>query len=126
MPSVAVKLYSIFFKLLKHRLQTRIQTNFDTANPFGVTSRPKEESVAPANPSFYDGVTTKDIHIAPSPPSPSRSSYPTPLSSPTTRNPPPAPTPMTPRLPPATTGTAVPPPKPYQTPPTTAIATAAA
>lgn len=66
MPSVAVKLYSVFFKLLlKHRLQTRIQTNFDTANPFGVTSRPEEESVAPANPSFSDGVATKDIHIDP-------------------------------------------------------------
>ncbi|KAK9272447.1 hypothetical protein L1049_002820 [Liquidambar formosana] len=63
MPSVAVKLYSVFFKfLLKHRLQNRIQTPLDDTNPFGVTSRP-EESVAAANPSFTDGVTTKDIHI---------------------------------------------------------------
>ncbi|KAK9117438.1 hypothetical protein Sjap_016385 [Stephania japonica] len=64
MPSVAVKLYSVFFKfLLKHRLQNRIQTPFEDADPFGITSRP-EESVAPANPSFGgDGVATKDIHI---------------------------------------------------------------
>ncbi|XP_077251705.1 putative carboxylesterase 11 [Tasmannia lanceolata] len=65
MPSVAVKLYSVFFKLLlKHRLQNRIQTQFEEKNPFGVTSRP-EESVAAANPSFSDGVATKDIHIDP-------------------------------------------------------------
>ncbi|KAF8408373.1 hypothetical protein HHK36_007522 [Tetracentron sinense] len=65
MPSVAVKLYSVFFKfLLKHRLQNRIQTPFDDNNPYGVTSRP-EESVAAANPSFTDGVATKDIHIDP-------------------------------------------------------------
>ncbi|KAG4938407.1 hypothetical protein JHK86_044548 [Glycine max] len=63
MPSVAVKLYSVFFKfLLKHRLQNRIQTTSDHSDPFGVTTRP-EESVAPANPSFSDGVATKDIHI---------------------------------------------------------------
>ncbi|XP_058102146.1 probable carboxylesterase 11 [Magnolia sinica] len=73
MPSVAVKLYSVFFKfLLKHRLQSRIQTPLDenatstsNASPFGVTSRPDEESVAPVNPSFTDGVATKDIHIDP-------------------------------------------------------------
>lgn len=72
MPSVAVKLYSVFFKfLLKHRLQNRIQgpaddnaSNNHTANPFGVTSRP-EESIAAVNPSFTDGVATKDIHIDP-------------------------------------------------------------
>ncbi|CAM8891339.1 unnamed protein product [Rhodiola kirilowii] len=65
MPSVAVKLYSVFFKfLLKHRLQNRIQAPLDEANPFGVTSRP-EESIAAANPSFTDGVATKDIHIDP-------------------------------------------------------------
>ncbi|XP_047313995.1 probable carboxylesterase 11 [Impatiens glandulifera] len=64
MPSVAVKLYSVFFKfLLKHRLQNRIQDpNDQTKDPFGVTSRP-EESIAAANPSFTDGVATKDIHI---------------------------------------------------------------
>lgn len=66
MPSVAVKLYSVFFKLLlKHRLQTRIQNPFENGSPFGVTSRPDEESVAPANPTFSDGVATKDIHIDP-------------------------------------------------------------
>lgn len=65
MPSVAVKLYSVFFKfLLKHRLQNRSQTPFDENNPFGVSSRP-EESVAAANPTFADGVATKDIHIDP-------------------------------------------------------------
>ncbi|KAL6960474.1 putative carboxylesterase 11, partial [Sarracenia purpurea var. burkii] len=66
MPSVAVKLYSVFFKfLLKHRLQNRIQSPLDeTKNPFGVTSRP-EESIAAANPSFTEGVATKDIHIDP-------------------------------------------------------------
>uniref|UniRef100_A0A2P2KS22 Uncharacterized protein MANES_17G107500 n=1 Tax=Rhizophora mucronata TaxID=61149 RepID=A0A2P2KS22_RHIMU len=64
MPSVAVKLYSVFFKfLLKHRLQNRIQNPLpDDSNPFGVTNRP-EESVAAANPSFTDAVATKDIHI---------------------------------------------------------------
>ncbi|KAJ8749895.1 hypothetical protein K2173_013810 [Erythroxylum novogranatense] len=64
MPSVTVKLYSVFFKfLLKHRLQNRIQTPLDS-DPFGVTTRP-EESVTAANPSFSDGVATKDIHIDP-------------------------------------------------------------
>jgi len=65
MPSVAVKLYSVFFKfLLKHRLQNRIQTSSQHSDPFGVTTRP-EESVAAANPSFTEGVATKDIHIDP-------------------------------------------------------------
>lgn len=62
MPSVGVKLYSMFFKfLLKHRLQSLSHGSPET--PFGVTSRPEEPS-APANPSFAsDGVATKDIHI---------------------------------------------------------------
>ncbi|XWS44061.1 hypothetical protein CRYUN_Cryun15aG0012400 [Craigia yunnanensis] len=66
MPSVAVKLYSVFFKfLLKHRLQNRIQTPLDdSSNSYGVTTRP-EESVSASNPSFTDGVATKDIHIDP-------------------------------------------------------------
>uniref|UniRef100_A0A7N0U995 Alpha/beta hydrolase fold-3 domain-containing protein n=1 Tax=Kalanchoe fedtschenkoi TaxID=63787 RepID=A0A7N0U995_KALFE len=65
MPSVAVKLYSVFFKfLLKHRLQNRIHSPSDESGAFGVTSRP-EETVAAANPSFADGVATKDIHIDP-------------------------------------------------------------
>ncbi|KAG5527122.1 hypothetical protein RHGRI_028142 [Rhododendron griersonianum] len=38
--------------------------NSHTANPFGITSRP-EESIAAVNPSFTDGVATKDIHIDP-------------------------------------------------------------
>ncbi|XP_010930042.1 probable carboxylesterase 11 [Elaeis guineensis] len=64
MPSVGVKLYSVFFKLLlRHRLQSRVQN--PSLDPFGVTSRP-EESTAPANPSFADDkVATKDIHIDP-------------------------------------------------------------
>ncbi|XP_039042690.1 probable carboxylesterase 11 [Hibiscus syriacus] len=66
MPSIAVKLYSVFFKfLLKHRLQNRIQNHVDeSTNPYGVTTRP-EESVSAANPSFTDGIATKDIHIDP-------------------------------------------------------------
>lgn len=64
MPSVAVKLYSVFFKfLLKHRLQNRIQNQAEEGgDSFGVTTRP-EESVAASNPAFTDGVATKDIHI---------------------------------------------------------------
>uniref|UniRef100_A0A803N5V2 Alpha/beta hydrolase fold-3 domain-containing protein n=1 Tax=Chenopodium quinoa TaxID=63459 RepID=A0A803N5V2_CHEQI len=72
MPSVAVKLYSVFFKfLLKHRLQNRFQNTADDSvngglhNDFGVTTRP-DESVVAANPVFTDGVATKDIHIDPS------------------------------------------------------------
>lgn len=67
MPSVGVKLYSVFFKfLLKHRLQNRIQSDStsSSSDPFGVTTRP-EESVSPPNPLFTDGVATKDIHIDP-------------------------------------------------------------
>ncbi|XP_052196715.1 probable carboxylesterase 11 [Diospyros lotus] len=64
MPSVGVKLYSVFFKfLLKHRLQNHIQ-NPSSSDSFGLTSRP-DESVAAVNPSFTDGVATKDIHIDP-------------------------------------------------------------
>lgn len=79
MPSVAVKLYSVYFKLvLKHKLQSQIQTltnqhsdpnptsssSSSSSSSFGITSRP-DESTAPANPSFSDGVATKDIHIDP-------------------------------------------------------------
>ncbi|KAI3776885.1 hypothetical protein L1987_46675 [Smallanthus sonchifolius] len=69
MPTVAVKLYSVLFKLiLKRRLQNRIQNpnlTDEMSSSFGVTSRP-EETIAAANPSFTDGVATKDIHIDPS------------------------------------------------------------
>nr|XP_043615592.1 probable carboxylesterase 16 [Erigeron canadensis] len=78
MPSVAVKLYSVFFKLiLKRRLQNRIHNpnnnnslndnniNNASSTSFGVTSRP-EESITPSNPVFTDGIATKDIHIDPS------------------------------------------------------------
>lgn len=66
MPSVAVKLYSVFFKLLlKHRLQNLISISADgLSDSFGVSTR-SDESVAAANPSFTDGVATKDIHIDP-------------------------------------------------------------
>ncbi|KAE8697114.1 putative carboxylesterase 16 [Hibiscus syriacus] len=66
MPSVAVKLYSVFFKfLMKQRLQSWIKAPVDdSSNPYGVTTRP-EESVSAPNPSFTDGVATKDIHIDP-------------------------------------------------------------
>lgn len=72
MPSVAVKLYSVFFKLvLKHRLQSllqspSVQTSDKVPDPFGITCR-ADESTSPANPSFSaaDGVATKDIHIDP-------------------------------------------------------------
>lgn len=66
MPSVAVKLYSVFFKLLlKHRLQNLISISADElSDSFGVSTR-SDESVAAANPSFTDGVATKDIHIDP-------------------------------------------------------------
>ncbi|KAK4426085.1 putative carboxylesterase 11 [Sesamum alatum] len=68
MPSIGVKLYSVFFKfMLKHRLQSRLQALENDAvgggGSFGVTSRPDEETAAAPNPSFTDGVATKDIHI---------------------------------------------------------------
>ncbi|KAL3526142.1 hypothetical protein ACH5RR_014514 [Cinchona calisaya] len=69
MPSVGLKLYSIYFKfMLKQRLQNRMQNPHSddaVSSSFGVTSRPREESIAAANPSFSDGVATKDIHIDP-------------------------------------------------------------
>ncbi|KAL0377345.1 UNVERIFIED_CONTAM: putative carboxylesterase 11 [Sesamum radiatum] len=70
MPSIGVKLYSVFFKfMLKHRLQSRLQGSENDAvgggGTFGVTSRPEEETAAAANPSFTDGVATKDIHVDP-------------------------------------------------------------
>ncbi|CAN8256344.1 unnamed protein product [Cochlearia groenlandica] len=66
MPSVAVKLYSVFFKLLlKHRLQNLISISSDvSSDPFGISTR-SDESLSAANPSFTDGVATKDIHIDP-------------------------------------------------------------
>ncbi|XP_073310955.1 probable carboxylesterase 11 [Primulina huaijiensis] len=71
MPSIGVKLYSVFFKfMLKHRLQSRLQTPEGDASgggaaSFRVTSRPDEETAATSNPSFTDGVATKDYHIDP-------------------------------------------------------------
>ncbi|KAK6922347.1 Alpha/beta hydrolase fold-3 [Dillenia turbinata] len=68
MPSVAVMLYSLYFKLLtRHRLQTRLNSSSDQFkfDPFGITSRPNEEQIAASNPSFVDCVATKDLHIDP-------------------------------------------------------------
>lgn len=68
MPSVAIKLYSVFFKFLfKLRLQALEERKAAAGHdhPFGVAGRP-DESVAAANPAFAaDGVATKDIHIDP-------------------------------------------------------------
>lgn len=64
MPSLVVKLYSIFFKYnLKQRLQTLSAAPSKT-DSFGIISR-LDEPAAPANPSFTDGVATKDIHVDP-------------------------------------------------------------
>ncbi|KAK4762506.1 hypothetical protein SAY86_008274 [Trapa natans] len=66
-PSIVVKLYSMFYKYsLKNKLQNLALAPESSAScsPFGVTSR-LDEPVAPANPSFTDGVATKDIHIDP-------------------------------------------------------------
>ncbi|CAI9111513.1 OLC1v1011756C1 [Oldenlandia corymbosa var. corymbosa] len=78
MPSVGVKLYSLYFKfMLNKRLQSRMQQNphatgavaedggGGSSSSFGVTSRPGEETIAAAKPSFTEGVATKDIHIDP-------------------------------------------------------------
>ncbi|MCO5604166.1 hypothetical protein L7F22_058327 [Adiantum nelumboides] len=61
MPSVSVKLYSVFFKtLLKHKLLHTPQTSKDGCQPvLGQSSR------VPANASFVDGVATKDINLDP-------------------------------------------------------------
>lgn len=67
MPSIVVKLYSIFFKYnLKNKLQSLsvAPTNGAAADPFGISSR-LDEPAAPANPSFTNGVATKDIHVDP-------------------------------------------------------------
>lgn len=65
MPSVGVKLYSVFFKLLlKHRLHSQAQVTDQDGHGHGlaVTSRSGSASV-PANAAFVDGIATKDIHI---------------------------------------------------------------
>ena len=41
------------------------QVDDGLSSSFGVTYRPREESIAAANPSFTDGVATQDIHIDP-------------------------------------------------------------
>jgi acetyl esterase/lipase len=93
MPSVGVKIYSVFFKLLlRHRLQS-LASAADPDAAFGVSCRP-DEATAPANPAFSaaDGVASKDLHIDPNsalsvriflptpPPHPRRASDPAPAS----------------------------------------------
>ncbi|KAJ4836716.1 hypothetical protein Tsubulata_023999 [Turnera subulata] len=83
MPSLVVKLYSILFKYQQRQLLQSLTTstqqtpnNKTNPNPnpkpdqnyqfgFGVTSR-THEPIVPSNPSFKDGVATKDIHVDPS------------------------------------------------------------
>ncbi|KAH0991816.1 hypothetical protein GBA52_003299 [Prunus armeniaca] len=63
MPSLSLKLHSLFFKYhLRHQLQNLKQIQPDPN--FGITSR-HEEPAVPANPTFQDGVATKDIHVDP-------------------------------------------------------------
>ncbi|EOY00793.1 hypothetical protein QUC31_014114 [Theobroma cacao] len=65
MPSLTVKLSSIFFKFQqRHKLNNLTQAPLHNVDPFGITSR-HEEPTTPSNPSFNDGVATKDIHIDP-------------------------------------------------------------
>ncbi|KAI5007094.1 hypothetical protein ZWY2020_047042 [Hordeum vulgare] len=69
MPSVGVKIYSVFFKLLlRHRLQSLANAadGDGGGGDFGVSCR-ADEATAPANPAFSaaDGVASKDLHIDP-------------------------------------------------------------
>lgn len=68
MPSVGVKIYSVFFKLLlRHRLQSLAAApSPPSPDAFGVSCR-ADEATAPANPAFSaaDGVASKDLHIDP-------------------------------------------------------------
>lgn len=62
MPSIVVRLYSVFFKaLLKHKLLNSGYTN--DKDGYVAVSRPNNG--VPANSSFTDGVATKDIYIDP-------------------------------------------------------------
>lgn len=64
MPSVSVKLYSVFFKtLLKHKLSS--QSTSPTSKD-GSGSVLRQSNKVPANASFVDGVATKDINLDPS------------------------------------------------------------
>ncbi|BFI25543.1 protein MpGID1L1 [Marchantia polymorpha subsp. ruderalis] len=63
MPSIGVKLYSVFFKLLlRHRMLNTGVSN--TKDGYGTISRANATGI-PANASFVDGVATKDINIDP-------------------------------------------------------------
>ncbi|KAL5552690.1 hypothetical protein UlMin_040091 [Ulmus minor] len=69
MPSLTVKVYSLFHQYyLKRQLQSLSQSQFESSvsdsNSFGITSRPGENLVL-ANPTFQNGVATKDIHVDP-------------------------------------------------------------
>lgn len=67
MPSLAVKVYSLYYKYhLRQQLQNLALADADRSHsdPFGITSRPGEPDAA-ANPTFQNGVATKDIHVDP-------------------------------------------------------------
>ncbi|KAE8799169.1 putative carboxylesterase 16 [Hordeum vulgare] len=72
MPSVGMKIYAVFFKLLlRHRLQSLANAanaadSEGGGGDFEVSCR-VDEATAPANPAFSapDGVASKDIHIDP-------------------------------------------------------------
>ncbi|KAI5081098.1 hypothetical protein GOP47_0004281 [Adiantum capillus-veneris] len=65
MPSVSVKLYSVFFKtLLKHKLLHTSLTSKDGSWPAAVVLGQSHR--VPADASFVDGVATKDINLDPS------------------------------------------------------------
>ncbi|OMO81490.1 Alpha/beta hydrolase-3 [Corchorus olitorius] len=67
MLSFTAKLYGIFLKFQqRYNLYNLTQSALHghDVDPFGITSR-HEEPTAASNPSFHDGVATKDIHIDP-------------------------------------------------------------
>ncbi|ONM05193.1 putative carboxylesterase 11 [Zea mays] len=64
MPSVGVKIYIVFFKLLlRHRLQSLASAGGLDNVAFGVSCRP-DEATAPPNPAF-SSAASKDLHIDP-------------------------------------------------------------
>ncbi|XP_062110554.1 probable carboxylesterase 11 [Humulus lupulus] len=71
MPTLTVQVYSFYYKNRLKRLLHRLSSSQSTGSgsdsgydPFGITSRPGD-SIVQANPSFQNGVATKDIHVDP-------------------------------------------------------------
>ncbi|KAF4378736.1 hypothetical protein F8388_006187 [Cannabis sativa] len=71
MPTLTVKIYSLYYKLclkqLLHKLsssQLEGSGSGSNSDPFGIISRPGDPIVQ-ANPSFQNGVASKDIHVDP-------------------------------------------------------------